>query len=90
MFSIRSIVTTVQSPTVVTDGVAVVAGARHAVRVPGQAEPRQRERHRGAQLLSAREPLEVDHQYLGQSVQCISFCALSSGLAGFTCLRKVL
>ena len=52
MFSIRSIVTTIQSPTVVTDGIAVVAGAGHAVRVLGQREARQGERHRGAELLA--------------------------------------
>ena len=87
MLGVGGVVSAVQGPAVVADGVAVVARARHAVRVAGQAEPRQRECHGRAQLLSSREPLEVDHQYLGKSVQCVSFCALSSSLAGFTCLK---
>ena len=61
MFGVGRVVPAVESAAMVTDGVAVVAAAGHTVHVPGQAQSSQGEGHGGAQLLSSRKSLEVDH-----------------------------
>jgi len=85
MLGVCGVVPAVEGAAVVADGVAAVGAAGHAVRVAGQAQPRQREVHHRAHLLPrplrAGEPLEVDHQDLGQPVQRVPLGALPPGLA---------
>jgi len=45
VLGVGRVVATVESPAVVTDGVAVVAAAGHAVRVAGETQSSQREGH---------------------------------------------
>ena len=93
MFGVRCVVSAVESAAVVADGVAAVGAAGHAVRVAGQAQPRQREVHHRAHLLPrplrAGEPLEVDHQDLGQPVQRVPLRALPPRLTCLTRLKLV-
>ena len=92
MLGVSRVVSAVESPAVVADGVAVVAAAGHAVRVAGQAQAGQGEGHRGAQLLPKSfcrgKSLEVNNKNLGKTIQRISLSALPSRLAGLAGLSK--
>ena len=91
MLGVSRVVSAVESPAVVADGVAVVAGAGQAVRVASQAQPAQGEGHGGAQLLAESlcrgKSLEVNNKNLGQTVERISLGALPPGLAGLAGLN---
>ena len=93
MLGVCGVVSAVEGAAVVADGVAAVGAAGDAVRVAGQAQPRQREVHHRAHLLPrplrAGEPLEVDHQDLGQPVQRVPLRALPPGLARLARLKWV-
>ena len=92
MLGVCGVVSAVEGAAVVADGVAAVGAAGHTVRVAGQAQPRQREVHHRAHLLPrplrAGEPLEVDHQDLGQPVQRVPLRALPPGLARLARLKQ--
>ena len=92
MLGVGRVVAAVESPTVVADGVAVVAGAGDAVRVPGQAQPSQGEGHGGAELLAKSfcrgKSLEVNNKNLGKTVERISLGALPPRLAGLAGLNE--
>jgi len=86
MLGVSRVVSAVESPAVVADGVAVVAGAGDAVRVAGQAQASQGESHRGAQLLPKSfcrgKSLEVNNENLGKTIERISLSTLPSCLTG--------
>lgn len=92
MFGVCRVVAAVESAAVVADGVAVVAGAGHTVRVAGQTEASQGESHRGAQLLAESfcrgKSLEVNNKNLGKTVERISLGALPPRLAGLAGLNQ--
>ena len=92
MFSVCGIVAAVEGAAVVADGVAVVAGAGHAVRVAAQAQPSQREGHGGAELLAKSfrrgKSLEMNNKNLGKPVERISLGALPPRLTGLAGLNE--
>ena len=92
MLGVGRVVSAVESPAVVADGVAVVAGAGQAVRVASQAQPAQGEGHGGAQLLAESlcrgKSLEVNNQNLGKTIQRISLGTLPPSLTGLAGLDQ--
>ena len=92
MFGVGRVVSAVESPAVVADGVAVVAAAGHAVRVAAQTQPCQREGDGGAELLAKSfcrgKSLEVNNKNLGKTVERISLGALPPRLAGLAGLNQ--
>jgi len=89
MFGVRCVVSAVESAAVVADGVAVVAGAGHAVRVAGQTQSCQGEGDGGAELLAKSlcggKSLQMNNKNLGKTIQGVSLGALPpclTGLAG--------
>ena len=92
MLGVGRVVATVESPAVVADGVAVVAGAGHAVRVPGQTQSSQGEGYGGAQLLAKSfcrgKSLEVNNKNLGKTIEGISLSTLPPCLTGLAGLKS--
>ena len=92
MFGVRCVVSAVESAAVVADGVAVVAGAGHAVRVAGQTQSCQREGDGGAELLAKSlcggKSLQMNNKNLGKTIQGVSLGALPPCLTGLAGLNE--